>query len=53
MIRPNDATHQEPDGTYWKRADNGNWYFWQIGWGWSAYVGPVNKNFLETRVIVK
>ncbi|WP_165382484.1 MULTISPECIES: hypothetical protein [Acinetobacter] len=46
QIKPDDASHIETDGTYWKN-EKGIWMWWRTGWGWCHFVGVVNKRLLD------
>ncbi|ENT3301220.1 hypothetical protein MJ012_07565 [Acinetobacter baumannii] len=48
-VWPLGTNHTDSEGTPWKRDDQNNWWFWQKNFGWSRYVGLVNKAFLDSR----
>lgn len=50
--KPNDATHIELDGTFWKNQE-GNWYHWNKNFKqWCGYAGNANKDFLNKLMTV-
>ena len=50
--KPNDATHIELDGTFWKNQE-GNWYHWNKNFKqWCVYAGNANKDFLNKLMTV-
>lgn len=48
-VWPLGTNHTDSVGTPWKRDDQNKWWFWQENFGWSRYVGLVNKAFLDSR----
>ncbi|VAX44324.1 Uncharacterised protein [Acinetobacter calcoaceticus] len=48
-VWPLGTNHTDSEGAPWKRDDQNNWWFWQENFGWTRYVGPVNKAFLDSR----
>ena len=50
--KPDDATHIEQDGTFWKNK-NGNWYHWNKHFKkWCGYAGNANQAFLNKLMMV-
>lgn len=51
-MRPEDATHRETDGTFWKN-EKGHWYHWNKHFQkWCAYVGSANQAFLNKLILL-
>lgn len=48
-VWPLGTNYTDSEETPWKRDAQNNWWFWQENFGWSRYVGPVNKAFLDSR----
>ncbi|WP_457971068.1 hypothetical protein [Acinetobacter calcoaceticus] len=48
-VWPLGTNHTDSEEAPWKRDVQNNWWFWQENFGWTRYVGPVNKAFLDSR----
>lgn len=50
--KPNDASHVESDGTFWK-LEKAEWFYWNPHFKkWCGYVGLKNKDFINKLMTV-